>query len=42
MRFSAEEKAEIIEIVKRSDIGVNRTLQNLGIHKRTFYNVSQW
>jgi Transposase and inactivated derivatives len=38
MRFSAEEKAEIIEIVKRSDIGVNRTLQNLGIHKRTFYN----
>lgn len=38
MRLSAQEKAEIIEIVKRSELGVNRTLQRLGIHKRTFYN----
>ena len=38
MRFSAEEKAEIIEIVKRSELGVNRTLEEFGIHKRTFYN----
>jgi putative transposase len=38
MRLSAEEKAEIVEIVKRSELGVNRTLQQLGIHKRTFYN----
>ena len=38
MRLSAEEKAEIVEIVKRSELGVNRTLRQLGIHKRTFYN----
>jgi Transposase and inactivated derivatives len=38
MRLSPSEKAEIIRIVKRSDLGVNRTLKKLGIHKRTFYN----
>ncbi|MEA5080024.1 MAG: helix-turn-helix domain containing protein [Dysgonamonadaceae bacterium] len=38
MRLSAEEKVEIVEIVKRSELGVNRTLEQLGIHKRTFYN----
>lgn len=38
MRLTASEKAEIIRIVKRSELGVNRTLNHLGIHKRTFYN----
>jgi putative transposase len=37
MRLSAAEKQEIIQIVDRSDIGVNRTLKQLGIHKSTFY-----
>ena len=39
MRFSQEEKMEIIQIVQDSEIGVNRTLKELGIHKSTFY---QW
>lgn len=38
MRLSASEKAEIIRIVKRSELGINGTLRRLGIHKRTFYN----
>lgn len=38
MRLSAEEKAEIVLLVIRSDLGINRTLSQLGIHKRTFYN----
>jgi len=38
MRFSAEEKAETIELVLRSPDGITRTLKALGIHKRTFYN----
>lgn len=43
MRLSAAEKAEIIRVVKRSELGVNRTLAKLGIHKRTFYNwYSRW
>ncbi|WP_420892198.1 helix-turn-helix domain-containing protein [Ornithobacterium rhinotracheale] len=25
-------------MVKNSELGVNRTLKQLGIHKRTFYN----
>lgn len=29
---------EIIKFVEDSDLGVNRTLKELGIHKRTFYN----
>ena len=37
MRLSAQEKQEIIHLVDRSDIGVNRTLRGLGIHKSTFY-----
>lgn len=37
MRLSAEEKEETIEIVKRSELGVNRTLEQLGIHEQTFY-----
>ncbi len=39
MRFSQEEKMEIIKIVQDSEIGVNQTLKELGIHKSTFY---QW
>jgi transposase InsO family protein len=38
MRFSQNEKMEIIEIVKDSELGVNRTLKELGIHKSTFYH----
>ena len=38
MRLSASEKIEIIHIVTRSELGVNRTLRELGIHKSTFYN----
>jgi transposase InsO family protein/transposase-like protein len=38
MRLSASEKQEIIHLVENSDLGVNRTLRELGIHKRTFYN----
>ena len=37
MRLSASEKQEIILLVERSDLGVNRTLQQLGIPKATFY-----
>ena len=39
MRFSQAEKMEIIRIVEDSELGVNRTLKELGIHKSTFY---QW
>jgi len=39
MRFTQSEKMEIIKIVQESELGVNRTLQELGIHKSTFY---QW
>lgn len=38
MRFSQEEKMEIIRIVEQSDLGVNRTLRELTIPKSTFYN----
>ena len=31
------EKLEIIRIVEGSQLGVNRTLKELGIHKSTFY-----
>lgn len=37
MRLSASEKLEIIRLVDRSELGVNRTLQPLGIRKSTFY-----
>ena len=39
MRFTQTEKMEIIQIVKDSELGVNRTLKELDIHKSTFY---QW
>ena len=38
MRFSQQEKYEIIRIVEDSEIGVRRTLRELGIHRSTFYN----
>ena len=38
MRLSQDEKIEIINLVENSDLSVNRTLKELGIHKRTYYN----
>lgn len=38
MRFTQQEKYEIILLVESSEIGVNRTLKEIGIHKSTFYN----
>jgi len=38
MRFTQNEKHEIIRMVTRSDLSVNRTLKEIGLHKRTFYN----
>ncbi len=38
MRFTSQEKEEIIRLVDRSELGVNKTLRELGIHKSTFYN----
>lgn len=38
MRFTQQEKHEIIRIVEESEIGPSRTLQELGINKSTFYN----
>ena len=38
MRFNQDEKYEIIRLVEDSELGVNRTLSELGISKRTFYN----
>jgi len=38
MRFNQSEKLEIIRIVEQSQLGVNRTLKEFGIHKSTFYN----
>jgi len=37
MRFTPSEKQEIIRLVECSELGVNRTLKELGIHKSTFY-----
>jgi transposase-like protein len=37
MRLKAAEKQEMIQLVERSDLGVNRTLQQLGLPKSTFY-----
>lgn len=37
MRLSQKEKHEIIAMVEKSDMGVTRTLKELGIHKSTFY-----
>ena len=37
MRFTRQEKYEIIQLVEGSDLGPNRTLCELGINKSTFY-----
>lgn len=37
MRLEAAEKEEIIRLVDNSDLGVNKTLRELGINKSTFY-----
>ena len=41
MRLNAAEKEEIIQLVGNSDLGVNKTLNELGIHKSTFYKWCQ-
>ena len=33
MRLSVQEKQEIINLVNRSDLGVNRILKQLGVNK---------
>lgn len=38
MRLIVSEKQEIIRMITRSEIGVNRTLQDIGINKSKFYN----
>lgn len=38
MRHSQNERMEVIRIVEASDIGVKRTLKELGIQKSTFYS----
>lgn len=38
MRFTSQEKYEIIKLVDGSSLSANRTLKELGLHKRTFYN----
>jgi len=37
MRYSQAEKMEIIRIVEASELGVKRTLEELGINRSTFY-----
>jgi putative transposase len=38
MRFSQQEKYELIRLVDGSDLSANRTLKELGLNKRTYYN----
>ncbi len=38
MRLSASEKYEIIQMVDQSDMGVNKTLKEIGVNKSTFFN----
>ena len=38
MRYSASEKAEIINLVENSSLSLRQTLARLDIHKSTFYN----
>ncbi len=37
MRYPASDKLEIIRIVEQSHLAVKRTLDQLGIARRTFY-----
>ncbi|WP_255327511.1 transposase [Porphyromonas sp. COT-290 OH860] len=38
MRYTAEEKEEIIRAVKSSEVNISESLRYLGIPKRSFYN----
>ena len=38
MRFTQQEKFEIIRLVETSEIGANRTLKEICVNKSTFYN----
>ena len=38
MRFTQQEKYEFIRLVDGSDLSANRTLKEIGLHKRTYYN----
>ncbi len=38
IRFTQQKKHEIIRMVSRSDLSANRTLKEIGLHKRTSYN----
>jgi putative transposase len=38
MRYSRSEKAEIIRTVEGSELPVKRTLEELDVPRRTFYN----
>lgn len=37
MKYNAAEKYEIIRMVEQSDIGVRRTLRQIGVSKSSFY-----
>jgi putative transposase len=37
MKYSPDEKYEIIRMVEQSDLGVKRTLKKIGIPKSSFY-----
>ncbi len=37
MRFTSSEKEEIIQLVVRSELGINRTLREIGLNRSTFY-----
>jgi putative transposase len=38
MRYTAEEKMEIIQIAERSELPLKRTIKELNVSKSTFYN----
>ena len=40
MRLNQSEKFEVIQLVEKSEQGVNSTLKELGVHKSTFYEWS--
>ena len=37
MKYSRAEKFEIIRLVEQSDLGVRRTLDQIGVSKSSFY-----
>ena len=38
MRYTADEKREIIKLVEQSSLPISQTLKRLDINKSTFYN----